>query len=194
MPREVVVLVPGCLQTRTGGYEYDRRIVAGLRERGWPVDVRELDASFPHPTPAARDDAARQLATIPNGTTVLIDGLALGSLPAEVEREASRLKIVALVHMPLAAEIGLDRETAARFKASERRALAAAVLVVVTGRSTSGVALNLRSLARPDRAGRTGDRSGAAGARLDRRASAACCRLPRSQRERVTRFWFARWR
>lgn len=135
-PNQVVVLVPGRLQTRTGGYEYDRRMIAGLRERGWRVEARELDASFPHPTPAARHHAAGQLAMIPDGATVLIDGLALGSLPAEVEREASRLKIVALVHLPLAAEVGLDRELAARLEASERRALAAAVLVVVTGRST----------------------------------------------------------
>jgi glycosyltransferase involved in cell wall biosynthesis len=133
---EIAVLVPGRLQTRTGGYEYDRRMIAGLRDRGWTVDVRELDAGFPHPTVAARDDAARQLAMIPDGTTVLIDGLAFGSLPVEVEREASRLQIVALVHLPLAAEIGLDRETAARLEASERRALAAAAGVVVTGRST----------------------------------------------------------
>ena len=135
-PKQIVVLVPGRLQTRSGGFEYDRRMIGGLRERGWQVDVRELEASFPHPTPAARDAAARQLAIIPDGTTVLIDGLALGSLPVEVEREASRLKIVALVHLPLAAEIGLDRETAARLETSERRALAAAVLVVATGRST----------------------------------------------------------
>ena len=96
-------------------------MIAGLRDRGWRVDVRELDPSFPHPTPAARHDAARQLATIPDGTYVMIDGLALGSLPAEVEREAPRLKVVALVHMPLADAIGLDRETAACLAASERR-------------------------------------------------------------------------
>jgi glycosyltransferase involved in cell wall biosynthesis len=53
-----------------------------------------------------------------------------------VEREASRLRIVALVHLPLAAAIGLDRETAERLEASERRALAAAALVVATGKST----------------------------------------------------------
>jgi glycosyltransferase involved in cell wall biosynthesis len=134
MPGEIAVLVPGRLQTRTGGYEYDRRMIAGLRDRGWRVDVRELAGSFP--TAPAREDAARQLALIPDGTTVLIDGLALGSLPDEVELEASRLKVVALVHLPLAAEIGLDRETAARLEASERRALAVAVRIVVTGRST----------------------------------------------------------
>jgi glycosyltransferase involved in cell wall biosynthesis len=132
----LTVIVPGRLDTRTGGYEYDRRIIAGLRDRGWLVDVRELDGPFPHPTSAALAHAARVLAAIPDGTCVLIDGLACGLLPAEVEREASRLKIVALVHLPLAAEIGLDRETAARLALGERRALAAARRIVVTGRST----------------------------------------------------------
>jgi glycosyltransferase involved in cell wall biosynthesis len=136
MMREIAFLVPGRLETRTGGYEYNRRMIAGLRERGWPVDVRELDGAFPHPALAALEHAARVLAAIPDGTIVLIDGLALGALPAEVEHEASRLKIVALVHLPLAAEIGLDRETARRLEVSERRALGAAKLIVVTGRST----------------------------------------------------------
>ena len=52
-----------------------------------------------------------------------------------VTREASRLAVVALVHLPLAAAIGLDQEEAARFEDGERRALAAAALVVVTGRA-----------------------------------------------------------
>ena len=155
MTREIVVLVPGRLQTRTGGYEYDRRMAAGLGARGWSVDVRELDESFPRPTPAALDDAGRVLAAIPDGRSVLIDGLALGAMPVQIEREASRLKIVALVHLPLAAEIGLDRETAARLEASERRALAATVLVVVTGKSTIealsqyGVALDRIAIVEP---------------------------------------------
>ena len=130
------MIVPGRLDTRTGGYEYDRRMIAGLRERGWLVDVRELTGTFPRPTSAALAHAARVLAAIPDNTIVLIDGLALGSLPAQVEHEASRLKIVALVHLPLALQIGLDRETAGRLETSERRALAAAVRIVVTGRST----------------------------------------------------------
>ena len=59
-------------------------------------------------------------------------------MPAVVEREAARLRIVALVHLPLADEIGIDTETAARLEASERRALAAVSLAVVTGSSTIG--------------------------------------------------------
>jgi glycosyltransferase involved in cell wall biosynthesis len=131
------VVIPGELETRTGGYGYDRRIIAGLRDRGWTVYVLRLDDSFPTPTPAARSHAAQVFAAIPDGSTVLVDGLALGALPEEVEREASRLTIVALVHHPLAAETGLDGALAAALEISERRALAAVRSVVVTSHATA---------------------------------------------------------
>jgi glycosyltransferase involved in cell wall biosynthesis len=131
------VLVPGDLDTRTGGYGYDRRMIAGLRERGWTVSALRLDDSFPMPTPAARTHAAQILAAIPDGSTVLVDGLALGALPEEVEREAARLGIMALVHHPLAAETGLDPAAAATLEISEARALAAARAVVVTSHATA---------------------------------------------------------
>jgi glycosyltransferase involved in cell wall biosynthesis len=124
-------------------------MVAGLRERGWSVAVRELDDSFPRPTSAARDQAARVLALIPDGSSVLIDGLALGAMPSEVEREAARLRLIALVHHPLAAETGIDKDTAVALEASERRALSAASLVLVTSRATAA-ALN-RYAVGPDR-------------------------------------------
>jgi glycosyltransferase involved in cell wall biosynthesis len=133
----LVLIVPGSLETVSGGYAYDRRMVAGLRKRGWSVEVRELDDTFPRPTSAARDQAARVLAQVPDGTPVLIDGLALGAMPSEVEREAARLRLIALVHHPLAAETGIDLDTAVALEASERRALAAARLVVVTSRATA---------------------------------------------------------
>jgi glycosyltransferase involved in cell wall biosynthesis len=133
----LTVVIPGDLETRTGGYEYDRRIVAGLRARGWSVELSRLDATFPQPTPAAREGAARALAGIPDGATVLVDGLALGALPDEIAREAGRLAVVALVHHPLAAETGLDPDVAATLEASERRALAFTRVVVVTSRATA---------------------------------------------------------
>ncbi|HEX3646238.1 MAG TPA: glycosyltransferase family 4 protein [Vicinamibacterales bacterium] len=136
-PDPLFVLVPGDLHTRTGGYGYDRQIIAGLRDRGWAVNVLRLDDSFPMPTPAARTHAAQMLAAIPAGSTVLVDGLALGALPEEVEREAGRLRIVALVHHPLAAETGIDPAAAAILGISEPRALAAARAVVVTSHATA---------------------------------------------------------
>jgi glycosyltransferase involved in cell wall biosynthesis len=131
------VVIPGDLETRTGGYGYDRRIIAGLRECGWTVHVFGLDDSFPTPTPSAREQAARVIAAIPDGALVLVDGLALGALPGEIERAAGRLTIVALVHHPLAAETGLDPALASVLEISERRALAAVRSVVVTSRATA---------------------------------------------------------
>jgi glycosyltransferase involved in cell wall biosynthesis len=134
--RRIAFIVPGSLETRTGGYEYDRRIVSGLRARGWAVDVHELSGSFPHPTTDARDRAARQFASLPMGTLVLADGLALGSLPELAERDRQRLRLVALVHLPLADAVGLERATASMLERSEARVLACCRRVIVTGAST----------------------------------------------------------
>jgi glycosyltransferase involved in cell wall biosynthesis len=135
--RALTFVIPGDLATRTGGYGYDRRILAGLRERGWAVDLVSLDGSFPFPTPGGREQAARAFERISDGATVLVDGLALGALAEEAVRERDRLKLVALVHHPLADETGLDATVAAGLEQSERRALAAVRSVVVTGEATA---------------------------------------------------------
>ena len=134
--RSVVLVVPGRLETRTGGYEYDRRLVEALRNDGWWVDVRELSGGFPMPTGAEREQAVRVLANLPARSLVIVDGLALGALPDEIERAASRLRIVALVHHPLALETGLPEAMRRILRDSERRALAIARRVVVTSHAT----------------------------------------------------------
>lgn len=128
--------MPGRLDTLTGGYGYDRRIVAGLAARGWTVAVRELHDSFPFPTPEARSESRRVLASIGDGEIVLLDGLAFGAMPDEAELEAERLRLVALVHHPLAAEAGLTVAESNALEETERRALAMARRVVVTSRRT----------------------------------------------------------
>jgi hypothetical protein len=129
-------LIPGQLEARTGGYEYDRQITRALRARGVVVDVVALDGSFPAPTAAARAHATHVLAAVPDGELVMVDGLAFGAMAGEAAREARRLRLVALVHHPLADETGRTPDEAAALKGSETRALAATRLVVVTSPAT----------------------------------------------------------
>jgi len=108
-------VVPGDPSTPTGGYIYDRQILAGLAERGWRTAVHSVHGSFPRPTRSALRDARAQFAAIPDGRTVVIDGLALAGLDRVLEDEARRLGLVALIHHPLALETGyrLPRRCAA---------------------------------------------------------------------------------
>jgi glycosyltransferase involved in cell wall biosynthesis len=133
----VTFVVPGRLDALTGGYGYDRRTIAGLRGRGWLVTVCSLDDSFPRPTLSALEGANRELETIPDNATVVVDGLALGAMPDVAQRHASRLRLVALVHHPLAEETGLSASLADQLLASERRALATVRAVVVTSEATA---------------------------------------------------------
>jgi glycosyltransferase involved in cell wall biosynthesis len=129
----VVLVAPGPIESRTGGYIYDRRMVEGLRCLGWQVDVIELDSTFPNPTPAALERASHTFAAIPGGTIAIVDSLALGAMPEIIVREAARPPVVALMHQPLAGAFNLDPALAARYADAERRALAVAALVLVTG-------------------------------------------------------------
>ena len=136
---ELSFIVPGDLTTRTGGYIYDRNIVDGLRRMGWKVDVCSLDSTFPYPTAKALSDASDILKSIPTGRIVVIDGLALAGLSPLLRSEATRLRVVALIHHPLAMETGLDDETVRLLKHSEREALNLVRRVIVTSRWTSRI-------------------------------------------------------
>jgi glycosyltransferase involved in cell wall biosynthesis len=134
--RSLEFLIPGDLQAATGGYAYDRRIIAGLRALGWRVTVHGLDAGFPQPSTAALDHARKVVAALPEQALVLVDGLAAGAMPQVLQAHAARLRLLALVHHPLAAETGLAPRLAQRLAESERQALAAVRHVIVTSHAT----------------------------------------------------------
>jgi glycosyltransferase involved in cell wall biosynthesis len=130
-------VVPGNIETPTGGYIYDREILAGLDALGWHTALHSLDASFPRPTPTALRAARAAFAALPAGSLVVIDGLALPGLDRVLAQEAGRLALVALVHHPVALETGLAPEEAARYAAAERRALAFVQRVITTSQWTA---------------------------------------------------------
>jgi len=130
--KPVAFAVPGDLATPTGGYVYDRRIIAELPALGWQPELVDLGNGFPRATAAMRAAACTRLAGVPPGRPVVVDGLAFGVLPELAQRLRASHALVALVHHPLALETGLSAADCARWHASERAALAGARHVIAT--------------------------------------------------------------
>ena len=134
---DLVFAVPGDLSIPTGGYAYDRRMIAELAALGWRTEVLDLGDGFPRPSASTRTAAEAQLAAVPEGRPIVIDGLAFGVLPRLAARLRATHPLVALIHHPLALETGLAAHEAADMRQSERSALASAHAVVANSVTTA---------------------------------------------------------
>ncbi len=134
---ELHFILPGDSGQRTGGYLYDGHIVAQLRQLGWRVALTGLAGRFPDVDAHARQAMDAALSALGDDSLVVIDGLALGGLPEVVMPHATRLRMFALVHHPLADEGGLDEAQRLRVEQRERDALAAMRGVITTSHFTA---------------------------------------------------------
>ncbi len=134
---EFAFAVPGDLATPTGGYAYDRRMIAEVASLGWQAQILDLGNEVPRPSATARAHAQAQLTSVPPGRLIVVDGLALGVLPETAAALQPTHRVIALVHHPLALETGLSSAEAESLWASERDALAAVHHVIVTGKATA---------------------------------------------------------
>jgi glycosyltransferase involved in cell wall biosynthesis len=132
----VAFAIPGDITLATGGYAYDRRVMALLPRLGVDMQHLALPASFPEPTTADLAETRRLLAGVPAETIILADGLAYGAMPAALI-SALRSPTIALVHHPLYLEAGLGKTRQDELYALEKAALALARHVVVTSPSTA---------------------------------------------------------
>ncbi len=155
-------VIPGDINLPTGGYAYDRRVLALLPAAGVPTQHVSLPGSFPAPSAADLDATEKLLAALPADTILLFDGLAYGALPKPVV-DRIRQPIVALCHHPLALETGTSPERQKELAALETAALARAAHVIVSSPMTRatlaadfGVPVAKIAVAEPgtDRAGR----------------------------------------
>ncbi len=136
---ELYFAIPGDINTLTGGYAYDRRLIAELRALGHKIEYLALSSRFPAHDADALADAAAQFATLPDQAVVIADGLAYGVMETIAEQHAERLNIIALCHHPLILEAGLSTVQTQQLFLSEQRALNAAKAVIVTSAMTGKI-------------------------------------------------------
>ncbi|MCP4561315.1 MAG: glycosyltransferase family 4 protein [Bosea sp.] len=132
---EIVFAIPGDLSLPTGGYGYDRRLLAEWREMGVTARHLPLPGGFPDPSEADLAETGRAILSSPYDSVLLIDGLAYGAFP---EGFAAGLagRVVALVHHPLGLETGLTPAQATAFVRRETAALRYASAVIVSSETT----------------------------------------------------------
>jgi glycosyltransferase involved in cell wall biosynthesis len=146
--RPLFVVLPGNVDdpaTPSGGNRYDRAVCDRLA-RSREVHEIAVNGDWPRPSTIARAAVAGALDGLPDGSTVLLDGLVACGIPEVLEPAADRLRLVVLVHLPLGDETGLSPAEAAELTARERRTLHAAAAVVVTSDGAARRVIELHAL------------------------------------------------
>ena len=187
--------VPGDLATPTGGYAYDRRIIAELPALGWRAQVLDLGDGFPRRRREIRAAACAKLAALPPRPPGRDRRAGLRRAAGGRRGAAASHPLVALVHHPLALESGLSAERRQPCAQSERAALACARRVVATSAATArllaadyGVASDRLAVVEP------GTDRAAACSRARAARSSLCSRSARWCRARATTCWSPRSR
>jgi glycosyltransferase involved in cell wall biosynthesis len=125
----------------SGGNAYDRQVCRAFAEMGWPVHVHAVPGSWPRPDAAAYAALAGVVQRIPDGALALLDGLVASTAAEVLVPQANRLRLVALVHMPLGQGTA-DSDARTR----EGAVLSAAASVVTTSAWSRRTLLELYSL------------------------------------------------
>lgn len=140
MPAPVYFVVPSGVEDErcpSGGNRYDMELLRELGELGVQVHLTPVSGSWPRPHDDDLRELSRRLETMPEGATVLWDGLIACGIPDTVRAASGRLRQVIIVHLPLADETGLDSHVARQLEQGERHALHLANAVIATSRWTA---------------------------------------------------------
>ena len=116
---KLAFVIPGDINQLTGGYGYDREIMARLPRYGIDVQHIALSPAFPFPGDDDLRAARDVLMSLSSFHHVLCDGLAYGALPHEMIA-ALPYRPHAMVHHPLGLEAGLSATARAVLLAQEK--------------------------------------------------------------------------
>ncbi len=130
------LIVPAPFDAVSGGYAYDRRTIAGLREAGHTVRVIELSGTHPLTDELARDAACAAWDSIGENVRPIIDGLALPAFVG-LDDALSARSTVGLIHHPTSLETGFSDNDRAALRSMEKRLLPRLARVIATSETTA---------------------------------------------------------
>jgi glycosyltransferase involved in cell wall biosynthesis len=134
--KRLAFCIPGDITRATGGYRYDREVLANLPVQGIEVHHVVLPGGHPSATATEMDASLSILEAEARKGWLLVDGLALGAMPPDrLGQIAPRL--IGLVHHPLGLENGLPEDRARWLIDNEKAVLAKCRHIVVTSDMTA---------------------------------------------------------
>jgi glycosyltransferase involved in cell wall biosynthesis len=144
--KPIAFVVPGDIETLSGGYGYARAVMAAWSAAGVPFEHIVLPGDYPFPSTASLEETERTIAAIDLDQPILIDGLAYGAMPRALIDRLQR-RFVVLLHHPLGLETGLDETQAKALIESEKAAVDACAHVIVTSAETARTVIDLFDVA-----------------------------------------------
>jgi glycosyltransferase involved in cell wall biosynthesis len=132
----VSLIVPAPFDAVSGGHEYDRRMVDGLREAGHTLRVVELAGTHPLADATARAAAHAAWDSVADDSRPIIDGLALPAFVGLEDALAARAT-VGLIHHPTSLETGFNETERTALLGIEKRLLPRLARIIVTSESTT---------------------------------------------------------
>ena len=130
-------IIPGDINTPSGGYRFDRTILEEWRALNVTFDLVSLSGSYPNPSD---DDKALAFSIIDecdDADITVIDGLAGGGFPELIEELSKSAPCVSLLHHPLSLENGISQEDADFLEETERKGLNFTKAIITTSPATS---------------------------------------------------------
>jgi glycosyltransferase involved in cell wall biosynthesis len=128
----------------SGGNTYDRNLCREFTSLGWSVHEHPVSGFWSEPDAESFAALEAAMQRIPDGGLTVLDGLVASPSPQVLAPHARRLRLVILVHMPLALRPGA--EDADQIRTRERAVLSVTDAVVATSRWSRDRLLELYAL------------------------------------------------
>lgn len=94
---------PGNINTKTGGYIYEKNIFDKAKKNNFKLNTISLSNNYPFPTKRDLKDLMLFIDKLPSNSTLIFDGLVFEAITSIIKK-ISNFKIIALIHHPLSLE------------------------------------------------------------------------------------------
>lgn len=135
-------LIPGDINTLTGGYVYDKIIIEGLEKLGYSVTVHQLSNDFPFPSKENLKKCEVVVKNIPTDNPVFIDSLAFGPMHKILLLNRGKNPVIPIMHLPLPKNPNFSKAEQDQFILPEQNALKLAVKIIAVSGFTKQIIMD----------------------------------------------------